>query len=83
MQKLTTAEFDKIDNPTSAEFHAWRNHLRAEHGTGEDQLPATVEAKIYMKAYEDGHSGGNHEIECIYGGLADLVLEVAAHFNKK
>ncbi len=38
-------------------------------------VPKSVTAKVFNKAWDDGHANGEHEVEMHYVEIADIVLE--------
>lgn len=75
--RITGREMDLISRnerrtPSAHETGAFMLYLHDEYGTSE--LPDGVDAALFGKAYEMGHSAGYSEIELMYGELADLVL---------
>ena len=70
--RINSYEMSAIAKPTREDHLAYRAHLLDEAGTHE--LPIEVDDALFSQAWQDGHSGGYHEVELIYCGLADLVL---------
>jgi hypothetical protein len=71
-RRINSREMSAIARPTREDHLAYREYLLDEAGTR--VLPVKVDDALFAKAWEDGHSGGYHEVELQYCGLADLVL---------